>query len=167
MRELSASGSGSQQPIPDELRGRRRLTTMAMAVGMGLLLSVLVFILIIVLITRVFFQNQIGSPSQVAQQYYAALHEGDLTLAYNYFSPSARAKFTYSAFETQEQGFEAVEGIIETYTTVSTTITGNTAVVQEQITRKGSDAPETDTLNMEQDNGTWYIASIVIPAPTK
>lgn len=138
-----------------------------MAVGTGLVLSLLVFALVVVLVTRIFFQNQIGSPTQIAQEYYAALHQEDLARAYSYFSPAAQAKVSQDAFITQEQGFEQVEGVVETYTTTATTTTGSTAVVKEQITRSNSDHSETDTLNMVQQNGTWYISSIVIPAATK
>lgn len=162
MRQLSASGT--KQPVPHAPAVHRSLRTTIIAIGTGLVVSLLAVILIIVVVTRIFFQSQIGSPAQVAQQYYTALHEGDIPRAYSYFSPATRATLSESAFTTQEQGFEQIEGIVETYTTLSTTTTGNTAVIHEQVRRRSSDHAETDTLNMVQEDGNWYIASIVIPA---
>lgn len=160
LRDLSASGS--HMPRPNVKSPKRPLVTYLAVGTAGFLVLVLVALLVVILAGRVWFQNQVSSPGDIAQAYFAALHQQDFQRAYGYFAPAEQAKLSESAFAAQEQSFEQIDGIIETYTITATKAGGNAATVTMQVTRQASDQPHTETLYFSQQNGTWYITSVVI-----
>ncbi|HEY7340927.1 MAG TPA: hypothetical protein VH591_08605 [Ktedonobacterales bacterium] len=169
MRKLSASNS--RNPLPTTPRRRPTPLRMLLAGLAVVLLLACAISAAVAVASGVWFRNQLNDPSQTALDFYSALHQQDYTRAYGFFSDSAKASLSQSAFAAQFSAYDSVSGIVESYTTEgSARVQGSTAVVTVDVVRRGNTSQaQVQTIHLVNQNGSWTIDRIelgkTIPAP--
>ncbi len=159
LRELSASGS--HFPSPAAPKGRSTLTTIIITAVAGIVLLAIIAIATGVIVSGIWVQSQLNSPSITVEDFYAAIHQQDYRTAYSKLSGGAQGGLTEAKFEQTMRAIDLVSGGVQTYAVVSTTVSGATATVTVDVVRSGDSttaAVYQVTLTQEQQN--WRIASI-------
>lgn len=159
LRELSASGSHFPSPVAS--KGRSTLTTVIISVIAGIGLLAIVAIATVVIVSGVWVQSQLNSPSITVEDFYAAVHQQDYQTAYSKLTSGAQSTLTETKFEQEMRATDLVSGGVQTYSVVSTTVNGANATVTVDVVRSGDTTTAAVfqlTLTQEQQN--WRIASI-------
>lgn len=171
LRELSASGSHFPSPVAS--KGRSTLNTVIISVIAGIGLLAIIAIAAIVIVSGVWVQSQLSSPSITVEDFYAAVHQQDYQTAYSKLTSGAQSTLTETKFEQEMRATDLVSGGVQSYSVVSTTVNGANATVTVDVVRSGDTTTATVfqlTLTQEQQN--WRIASIrqtgqtVAPTPS-
>ena len=167
LRELSASGS--HFPTPSS-RGTRRstLNTVVITTVAGLALLLIAAIAAVVVISGVWVQSQLNSPTTTVENFYSAVHQQDYATAYSKFSPQAQSTLSESKFERTMRATDLISGGVQSYAIVSTTTSGATATVTVDIVRAGdSSVAQVYQVTLTQQQGSWLISTVRQTGQTK
>jgi len=159
LRELSASGS--HFPSPSAPKGRSTLTTVVVATIAGIGLLAIIAITAVVIVSGVWVHSQLNSPSITVEDFYSAIHQQNYQTAYGKLSSGAQSALTETKFEQTMRAMDLVSGGVQTYSVVSTTISGSTATVMVDVVRSGdSTTAAVYQLTLTQEQQNWRIATI-------
>ncbi|HZC06947.1 MAG TPA: hypothetical protein VE338_15035 [Ktedonobacterales bacterium] len=167
LRDLSASGSRFPAPAA---RGARRSTLNTVIItsiaGLGLLL--IAAIAAVVIVSGVWVQSQLNTPTTTVENFYAAVHQQDYATAYSKFSSQAQSSLSETKFEQTMRATDLISGGVQSYAIVSTTTSGSTATVTVDIVRLAdSSVAQVYQVKLTQQQQSWVISSIRQTGQTK
>ncbi len=159
LRELSASGS--HLPSPTTRSRRSTLTTVILTSLAGLALLVIAAVAAVVIVSGVWAQNALSSPSTTVEDFYAAVHQQDYQTAYSKLSSGAQSSLSESKFAQTMSATDLLSGGVESYAVVSTSTSGSTATVTVDVVRRAdTTTAAVFQLTLVQEQQTWRIATI-------
>lgn len=171
LRELSASGSHFPSPAA---RGRRSsLSTVMLTTIGGIGLLLIIAVAAIVIISSVWVQAQLGSPTTTVEDFYSAIHQQDYQTAYSKLSSGAQGALSEPKFEQTMRATDLISGGVESYSIVSSSTNGTTATVSVEVVRRSdTTVAAVYQLTLVQEQQSWRISSIhqtgqtVAPTPS-
>jgi hypothetical protein len=172
LSELSASGS-RYAAKPKDMKRSTTLTLIFSAVAVVVLLACVVSA-IAVTAGGFWLHGQLADdPTTTVEKYYSALHAQDYAQAYSYLTTGLKAKTPESAFDDRNSSYDKINGIVDSYPIVQSSVKDSTAIVVVNVIRRGNDATaKQETLTLTQENGDWRINDIAlggdvpIPSPS-
>ena len=165
-RVRALSQSGSRHLLPP--RGQTKHST----ISLMLLSALAVLALVIctatataVILGGTWLQGALSNPDTAIEGFYGALEQRDYASAYGYFSASARAHLSESAFADQFSGYDAIDGAVSNFSVgaIKQMANGTAATVAVTVTRQGlGSTAQVHSLELVKENGSWRISNITI-----
>ena len=173
LRTLARLGAGRALP-PRTTSRPAPLALPVVAVIAAVALMACVATAVAVAIGGNWVQNSLADPTTTVQSFFAAIQRSDYRQAYTYFSASAQAQVSESAFTDQFAGYDGLDGHVVRVSLASPAIgaNGNTAVVVAAVVRRSDmSRAQIFSVSLVKEQGAWHIQSITInanaaPAPT-
>jgi hypothetical protein len=165
--------AGSRYRLPPKPGAKRSTLSIALLATFGaLVLAACTATATAAVVSGTWLQGALSDPSTTVESFYAALQQKDYAGAYAYFSSGARAHMSEAAFADQFGGYDAVDGPVAGYSLGAPKhMPEGTTAIAVTVTRRGSAAPQVQTLELVKESGAWRIYDISIqqhsapPAP--
>ena len=159
MRELSESSG--RHPMPSQPKQRSRVLPILLGVVGVATLVACIFSATSVIAGGLWFQDQLNSPSTIAESYFTAVHQEDYQRAYSYLSSNAQHHISQANYTTQMRNADILQGGVIAFTTDSTTTSGSKATVTMDVVRNSAPTvAQVLRLALVNENGAWRIDSI-------
>jgi hypothetical protein len=108
-------------------------------------------------------QATLSDPTVTVQSFYGALQQRDYRAAYAYFSSSATARLSESAFVDQFSGYDTIDGPVSGVSLTAPRYSRNTtgaSLIVTVMRRGGTNRQETHVVDLVKEHGVWRIDSI-------
>jgi hypothetical protein len=161
LRQLSRAAI-PQSLLPDPVRRSPAVRTAAF-VAVVVLLAACVLGATALAASGLWLQDQLSDPATASQNFYGALHQQDYGRAYADLSSGARKRTTQPAFVAQYSELDAIAGVVESYSIMSSSTAAETATVVASVARRGDiTRAQAQSLTLVKENGGWHIDQITV-----